>query len=98
MRLILALGLLAVASTPAQAVDHLLLRWKKTGQCEIVTRLPLWGNHWIQLGAFDSRAEAERALTRERKTKACPERRSQRRAGEKPDPRADRATWGRERE
>lgn len=72
------IGFAAIAGAPAHAVEHTLVRWKKTGQCEIVTRLPLWGSHWIVLGAYDSKVQAERALSINRKTRACPEDKSAR--------------------
>lgn len=62
---------LAVAA-PAWAVEHNLVRWKKNGQCEIITQLPLWGDHWVTLGTYTSRSEAERALSLNRKKRACP--------------------------
>lgn len=76
MRPLLALVLLLAATAPAAAVEHVLVRWKKTGRCEIVTALPLWGDHWVQLGTYESKAEAERALALGRKTKTCPPGRS----------------------
>lgn len=76
MRLLLAFVLLLAGTLPAAAIEHVLVRWKKTGRCEIVTSLPLWGDHWIELGVYDSRAEAERALLLGRKTRACPASRS----------------------
>ena len=80
------LAMLAVwAARPALAVDYSLVRWKKTGQCEIVTRLPLWGDHWVRLGDYGSKAEAERALTKLRRAKACPADKSAKRAEVPPD-------------
>lgn len=79
MRLLLACCLLLAGIAPAQAVEHVLVRWKKTGRCEIVTILPLWGDHWVQLGVYDSKAEAERALALGRKARTCPPGRSARR-------------------
>jgi|AGTN01.1.fsa_nt_gi hypothetical protein len=70
--------LAAIAATPAQAVEHTLVRWKKTGLCEIVTHLPLWGSHWVVLGTYDSKVQAERALSVSRKARACPEDKSAR--------------------
>lgn len=74
MRVIGLAGLILTfaLAAPAWAVEHTLVRWKKTGQCEITTHLPLWGDHWVVLGAYDSRAEAERALALNRKKRACP--------------------------
>lgn len=63
---------LVMAARPAAAVEHSVVQWKKTGQCEIVTTLPLWGDHWVVLGGYNSKAEAERALAKYRKTRACP--------------------------
>lgn len=68
----LALAGIACASGPAAAVDYTLLRWKKTGQCEIVSHVPPWGDHWIVLGQYQSGAEAEHALAKSRITRACP--------------------------
>lgn len=71
-------GLLVALAPPALAVEHTLVRWKKTGQCEVVTHLPLWGDHWVVLGAYDSRVQAERALSISRKKRVCPEDKSAR--------------------
>jgi hypothetical protein len=72
MRPLLAVLIMVLLAAPALAVEHTLLRWKKTGQCEIVTRLPLWGDHFVALGQYDSAAEAQRGLAVSRRTKACP--------------------------
>lgn len=88
MRPLLVLSLSAVllmAGAPAAtAVEHVLVQWKKTGRCEIVTTLPRWGNHWLELGTYGSRREAERALSLLRKAKSCPAGRSARRMEEPP--------------
>jgi len=85
MRAALALALvISAAAAPALAVEHSLVRWRKTGQCEIVTTLPLWGDHWIVLGEYDSHSQAERALAENRRTKACPVSKSARRADRLP--------------
>lgn len=70
---------------PAAAVDYSLVRWKKTGQCEITTRLPLWGDHWVVLGGYSSKVEAERALIKFRRTRACPADKSAKRVDAPPD-------------
>lgn len=69
----MAVAVLAgLSSTPAAAVEHTVVRWKKTGQCEVVTSLPLWGDHWVVLGGYPSKMQAEQALSKLRRTKACP--------------------------
>ena len=72
---------------PAAAIDHSVVRWKKTGQCEIVTSLPLWGDHWVVLGDYASRSQAEQALSKLRRTKACPAGKSAKRAENPPEQR-----------
>ena len=85
MRTVFAVALaLSTAALPALAVEHNVVRWKKTGQCEIVTSLPMWGDHWTVLGEFDSRAEAERALAKSRQTRACPLSKTAKRADKMP--------------
>lgn len=84
MRPLLAFIMVLLAASPVLAIEHTLLRWKKTGQCEIVTQVPLWGSHWTALGAFDSRFQAERALAVSRKTHACPQSKSANRAEKMP--------------
>lgn len=81
--MVLALGVLVSGSRPAAAVEHSVLRWKKTGQCEIVTTLPLWGDHWVVLGDYHSKMQAEQALSKFRRTRACPASKSAKRM-EKP--------------
>jgi hypothetical protein len=81
----LAAACFLIAGPAAEAVEHVLVRWKKTGRCEIVTVLPLWGDHWIRLGAYGSRGEAERALALGRRAKACPTGRSARRMDKVPE-------------
>lgn len=76
---------LAVAVPRAHAVEHVLVRWKKSGRCEIVTTLPRWGDHWLELGTYRSRGEAERALAEHRKSRSCPSSRSARRMDAPPD-------------
>ena len=76
---------LVTAIPAAEAVEHVVLRWKKTGKCEIVTAVPLWGDHWVKLGTYGSRGEAERALALGRKAKACPSGRSARRMDKVPE-------------
>lgn len=82
----MAVGLLAWTA-PAAAVDHSLVRWKKTGQCEIVTRLPLWGDHWVMLGTYPSKLQAEQTLAKLRRTKACPAAKAAKRAETPPETR-----------
>ncbi|MGE5476053.1 MAG: hypothetical protein ACM3Q1_05325 [Bacteroidales bacterium] len=77
----------ALWSAPALAVEHTVVRWKKTGQCEIVTRLPMWGDHWVVLGGYDSKAQAELALSKLRRTKACPASKAAKRADKPPEQR-----------
>lgn len=77
----------ALWSSPAAAVEHTLVRWKKTGQCEIVTQLPLWGDHWVVLGEYNSKSQAELALSKLRRTKACPASKSAKRAEKPPEQR-----------
>lgn len=72
---------------PAAAVEHTVVRWKKTGQCEIVTSLPLWGDHWVVLGGYNSKSQAEQALSKLRRTKACPASKSAKRAEKLPEQR-----------
>lgn len=81
----MAVLLLALWAAPAAAVEHTLVRWKKTGQCEIVTRLPLWGDHWVVLGGYGSKFEAEQALSKLRRTRACPADKSVKRVEKLPD-------------
>jgi hypothetical protein len=66
------MALPVVLASPASAVEYTLVKWKKTGQCEVVTTLPLWGDHWVVLGGYPSKMQAETALTKLRRTKACP--------------------------
>ncbi len=56
----------------ARAVEHTIVQWKKTRQCEIVLREPPWGNHWTVLSTHTSRTEAERQLAKDRKLRLCP--------------------------
>lgn len=79
--------LAALWSSPAVAVEHSVVRWKKTGQCEIVTTLPLWGDHWVVLGGYNSKAQAEQALSKLRRTKACPASKSAKRMEKPPEQR-----------
>lgn len=72
MRLLLAFIVVFLVAGQAGAVEQTLLRWKKTGQCEIVPQVPQWGDHWTVLGEYDSQAEALRALAKSRQTRACP--------------------------
>lgn len=83
----LAVAAALLWSSPAAAVDHSVVRWKKTGQCEIVTSLPLWGDHWVVLGDYTSRAQAEQALSKLRRTKACPAGKSAKRMETPPEQR-----------
>lgn len=53
-------------------MDYTLVKWKKTGQCEVVTTLPLWGDHWVVLGGYPTKAQAETELSKLRRTRACP--------------------------
>ncbi|MCR6631087.1 MAG: hypothetical protein NVV74_14140 [Magnetospirillum sp.] len=85
--------LISLSAWPAQAVEHNLVRWKKTGQCEILTRLPLWGDHWITLGTYPSKAQAELALAKYRRTRACPADKSAKRADTPPDDRKAPVTY-----
>lgn len=85
MRPLFAFLMVLVTASPAWAIEHTLLRWKKTGQCEIVTQVPMWGDHWTTLGEFDSRFQAERAMAVSRRTHACPESKSANRAEKMPD-------------
>lgn len=78
---------LAVWAGPALALDYTVVRWKKTGQCEILTSLPLWGDHWVVLGGFGSKAEAERSLSQFRRTRACPADKAAKRAEKLPEQR-----------
>ncbi|MBC7905411.1 MAG: hypothetical protein H7Y60_01525 [Rhodospirillaceae bacterium] len=94
---VLAMTMVLVAAWPAWAVEHTLLRWKKTGQCEIVTQIPLWGDHWTTLGEFPSRSQAERALAVSRKTHACPQSKSASRADKMPEERRPSITYHRPR-
>lgn len=73
MRLVVlaAVALLATA-TPALAVDYYLVRWKKTGFCEIITDTPRFGDHWVQLGEFVTRRDALVALQKSRAERQCP--------------------------
>lgn len=93
MRLLLAVCLMLASAAPALAVEHVLVRWKKTGRCEIVTTLPLWGDHWVQLGVYTSKSEAERALALGRKSKTCPPGRSARRLDTPADGRKQAPTY-----
>jgi hypothetical protein len=87
MILVAVLLPLVVAARPAAAVEHTVVQWKKTGQCEIVTTLPLWGDHWMVLGGYNSKMEAERALAKFRKTRACPAAKSAKRTEQPPEKR-----------
>lgn len=80
-------AVVALGAAPAAAVDHSVVRWKKTGQCEIVTRLPLWGDHWVVLGGYPSKMQAEQALAKLRRTKACPAAKAAKRAEKPPEQR-----------
>lgn len=71
MRIAIA-AVLALVALPAAAQDHHLVQWKKTQQCEIVTQLPLFGSHFVEVGLFSSRFEAEQALRMSRKRGECP--------------------------
>lgn len=70
--LILATILLASSAGRAWAVEHHVVQWKKTSQCEIVTRLPFFGNHWVTRATFFNRFAAERELDRLRRQRECP--------------------------
>lgn len=91
----LVLGVLAAG--PAAAVEHSVLRWKKTGQCEIVTTLPLWGDHWVVLGDYASKYQAEQALSKFRRTRACPAGKSAKRMDKPPEQRKPAVTHRTER-
>jgi hypothetical protein len=65
-------ALVLLLAGPALAVDHHLVKWKKTGACEIVTRLPRFGSHWIEIAAYLTRKDAERALAQARRQRQCP--------------------------
>jgi hypothetical protein len=71
-RFVLAFALTILASASAWAQDLHLVYWKKTHQCEVVSTLPLFGNHWEELGVYDSRFQADRALRAARRTHQCP--------------------------
>lgn len=85
MRPLIAFAAVLVLSPPALAVDYTVLRWNKTGQCEIVTHLPLWGDHFVALGTYTSQYEAEMALAKNRKMRACPASKSAKRMEAPPE-------------
>lgn len=72
MRGLVALVLLVGWAGQAAAQDHHLVQWKKSQQCAVLTQLPLFGGHWVELGIFPSRFEAERALQQSRRRGECP--------------------------
>lgn len=87
MALAVTAGAVLLSAVPAAAVDHKVVRWKKTGQCEVVTTLPLWGDHWVVLGDYPSRLQAEQALSKLRRTKSCPASKAAKRAEKPPEQR-----------
>lgn len=93
----MALALVVLGAGPAAAVEHTVLRWKKTGQCEIVTTVPLWGDHWVVLGDYASRNQAEQALSKFRRTRACPAGKSAKRMEKPPEQRKPAVTHRTER-
>ena len=61
-----------LASGAAWSQELHLVQWKKTKQCEVIATLPLFGDQWEELGVYESRYLAERALRMARNTRRCP--------------------------
>lgn len=61
-----------MAASPAALLEYHLVQWKKTQQCEIVTHLPLFGDHWTEMGVYDTRVKAEHALAYNLRYRLCP--------------------------
>ena len=64
--------LFALRPSPAAALEHHLVRWQRTGRCEIVTTLPVFAGRFTEIGVYDNRQEAQRALKLNQKAKLCP--------------------------
>jgi len=62
----------ALLPSPAAALEHHLVRWQRTGRCEIVTTLPVFSGRFTEIGVYDNRQEAQRALKLNQKAKTCP--------------------------
>lgn len=76
--LLLAAIVWASVSTPAHATEHYVVQWTKTRQCEVLTRMPLFGNNWLTplaviRATLNSRYEADRELERLRRRRECPQ-------------------------
>ncbi|MDA8232583.1 MAG: hypothetical protein M0006_14710 [Magnetospirillum sp.] len=61
-----------VAAKPASALEYHLVRWKKTGKCEVITTLPIFGNHWDEIAVYDTKRDADWALREKQRTRVCP--------------------------
>lgn len=76
--LLVAIIVLASVSTPARATEHFVVQWTKTRQCEVLTRMPMFGNNWLTplaviRATLNSRYEADRELERLRRRRECPQ-------------------------
>jgi len=71
LRTALAAAALACLATAASAQDFHLVRWKKSGRCDVITTLPLFGDHWVELGLYPTRRQAEAALRTSRRVREC---------------------------
>jgi hypothetical protein len=72
LRFAVAAVLCCAATAAAAAQDFHLVRWKKSGLCDVVTALPLFGGHWTELGVYPTRRQADTALGASRRTRQCP--------------------------
>ncbi|MEW5729471.1 MAG: hypothetical protein AB1918_16705 [Pseudomonadota bacterium] len=72
MRLLMLTAVAVLAAAEAGAVEYHLLQWKKDRQCEVVARPPFFGSHYVELGLYPSKWEAERALDDHRRRRECP--------------------------
>lgn len=62
----------AIGGEPPRGRDLHLVKWKKTGTCEIVSTLPLFGDHWTEIGIYPTPFQARRALEQARRLRICP--------------------------
>ena len=60
-----------MAATAAVQEFH-LVKWIKNGRCEVITALPIFDTHYLELGVFESRRAADQALKQSQRMRECP--------------------------
>ena len=63
---------LVCGAMPASALEHHLVRWERTGRCEIVTTPPHAAGHWVEIGVYQNRQDARKALRLNQRARLCP--------------------------